>query len=307
MGTPHFAVPSLQLIQEAGYEVAAVVTAPDQPQGRGQKIAFSPIKDYAQQQGIPVLQPLDLKSPTFIEALHSYHASLYVVVAFRLLPKVVWDIPHLGTINLHASCLPQYRGAAPIHWAIINGETKTGLTTFFIDEKMDTGQIILQKEVPIYVTDTTGTLSKRLENEGAQILVQTIDAIATGHCQTRQQPIMDTLKKAPKIHKQDCQINWHQTTHQIFNFIRGLSPLPGAYTMINGVSTKILMASPRISYKSLLPGEIAIKNKQEFLIGTTDGAIAVEHLQPAGKKSMDITSFLCGYQTSNSYTILPEH
>jgi len=292
MGTPEFAVPSLDALVAYGCPIVAVVTAPDKPQGRGHKILPSPIKVAAEQYGIPVLQPTNLQSPSFLEILDSYEANLYVVVAFRMLPKLVWNKPSLGTINLHASLLPQYRGAAPINWAIMQGELITGLTTFFIEETIDTGHILLQDKEPIYEMDTAGTLSERLKYRGANLLLETVQAIASNNCKAVPQPTV-VLHKAPKIYTEDCQINWHQSTAKVFNFIRGLSPYPGAWTVLNNIHTKILLAHP-LPIPTCSPGELCSDNKNYLYIGTQDGAISVEQLQPAGKKLMDIQSFLRG-------------
>lgn len=295
MGTPAFAIPSLQILLEQGYQIAAVVTAPDKPQGRGQTILPSPIKVFAQQQGIPVLQPTHLQSDSFLETLDSYQAHLYVVVAFKMLPKVVWSKPVWGTINLHASLLPQYRGAAPIHWGVIQGETMTGVTTFFIDEAMDTGPLLFQDHEPIYTVDTVGTLSARLQLRGARLLLKTVQAIEAGHAMPTAQLAMrtDLLKKAPKIYAEDCQINWGQPTEVVYNFIRGLSPHPGAWTVLNHVPTKILTAYP-IPLPLAKPGVLYSDKKSYLYIGTHDGSIAIEEIQPAGKKVLEIQAFLRG-------------
>ncbi len=297
MGTPAFAVPSLEILLAHGYSVVAVVTAPDKPQGRGHQIVPSPIKLAAQAHNIPVLQPSNLKDPGFLEVIDSYGANLYVVVAFRMLPKVVWSKPALGTINLHASCLPQYRGAAPINWAIIQGEQTTGVTTFFIEETIDTGLILLQEQEPIYELDTAETLASRLQYKGASLLLKSVQAIESGKYETTIQPSIPggELKKAPKMYTEDCQINWGQPTTAVHNFIRGLSPYPGAWTILNQVHTKILVAYP-ISLANYAPGAICSDNKHFLHIATQDGAINIQQLQPAGKKSMDIQSFLRGHK-----------
>lgn len=295
MGTPDFAIPSLQLLIEQGYQIAAVVTAPDKPQGRGRTILASPIKLFAQQQGIPVLQPTNLQSPDFIEALDKYEAHLYVVVAFRMLPRVVWSKPVLGTINLHASLLPQYRGAAPINWAVIQGETKTGVTTFFIEESIDTGCILFQDQEPIYPVDTAATLAKRLKYKGAILLLKTVQALEAGRALPTPQQVTaaDVCKKAPKIYTKDCQINWYQSTEVVYNFIRGLSTYPGAWTLLNQVSTKILTAYP-LPLQLVEPGALYSDGKSYLYIGTTDGMMAIEELQPAGKKVLKAPDFLRG-------------
>eukprot|EP01132_Coremiostelium_polycephalum_P000175 gene175-233_t len=298
MGTPTFAVPSLHALVKQDYRVVAVVTTPDQPQGRGRQVMPSPIKLAAEQHGIPVLQPENLQDPHFLADLDSYQANLYVVVAFRVLPQVVWSKPSWGTINLHASLLPQYRGAAPIHWAIMHGESMTGLTTFFIEKKIDTGHILLQEEEPIYAMDTVGTLSERLQHKGALLLVKTVEAIASRTYTVKEQPLTSaTLKKAPKIYTKDCQISWDLPGEQVVNAIRGLSPHPGAWTILQGVHIKILAAHflpVPISY----PGNLCTDHKGYLHIEAQDGAVVITQLQPAGKKSMDVRSFLSGYKIS---------
>lgn len=297
MGTSDFAVPSLQILLEKGYQVVAVVTVPDKPQGRGYSILPSPIKVFAQEQGIPVLQPDSLRDADFVAALESYNAHLYVVVAFRMLPAVVWQKPPLGTINLHASLLPQYRGAAPINWAIIQGEKKTGLTTFFIDEALDTGNILLQAYEPIYAVDTVGTLSARLKYKGAKLVLQSVQAIADGKAVATPQPTRSNVicYKAPKIYKKDCEIDWSRPTEEVYNFIRGLAPYPGAYTVLQDKQVKILTAYP-LELSGMVPEALYSDGKSYLHIGTADGVLAIEALHPAGKKIMDIRSFLQGHK-----------
>jgi methionyl-tRNA formyltransferase len=297
MGTPEFAIPSLNILLDHGYPVVAVVTAPDKPQGRGHQIIPSPVKLTAQQHNIPVLQPSNLKNIEFLATLDSYQANLYVVVAFRMLPKEVWTKPALGTINVHASCLPQYRGAAPINWAIIQGEQITGVTTFFIDEKLDTGYVLLQEQEPIYEVDTAGTLTQRLKYKGANLLLKSIQTLASGEYMPIPQSTLPTgiLKAAPKIHTEDCQINWDQSTDAVYNFIRGLSPHPGAWSILNGIQIKILLAYP-MALANYTPGSICSDGKNYLYVATQDGAISIEQLQPAGKKPMDIQSFLRGHK-----------
>ena len=297
MGTPAFAVPSLEILLRQGYDIAAVVTAPDKPQGRGQKISPSPIKRIAAAHNLPVLQPTDLKSSAFLTSLRRYQANLQVVVAFCMLPRAVWAMPTFGTLNLHASLLPQYRGAAPINWAIIHGEQETGVTTFFIEETMDTGHILLQEKMPIDEQDTAGTLHDRLKHQGAQVVLKTVQAIEQGNYTTRAQPSIapHLLRKAPKIHQEDCQIDWEQDATAILNFIRGLAPHPGAWTIQQDNRIKIL-AARQVVAPSLKPGAIRSDGKHYLYIGTQDRAIAIEQLQPAGKKSMDIQAFLRGHR-----------
>lgn len=297
MGTPAFAVPSLEILLHHGYDIAAVVTASDKPQGRGQEISPPPIKRVAAAYNLPVLQPADLKSQAFLTSLRRYQANLQVVVAFRMLPRAVWAMPNFGTLNLHASLLPQYRGAAPINWAIIHGEQETGVTTFFIEETMDTGHILLQEKMPIDEQDTAGTLHDRLKHQGAQVVLKSVKAIEQGNYTTRAQPSIPPhlLRKAPKLHQKDCQIDWEQGAMAILHFIRGLAPHPGAWTIQQGNRTKIL-AARQVVAPSLKPGAIRSDGKHYLHVGTQRGAIAIEQLQPAGKKSMDIQAFLRGHQ-----------
>lgn len=299
MGTPDFAVPSLLLLLAHRYEIAAVVTAPDKPRGRGQKVTPSPVKTVALAHQLPILQPASLTSPDFLAALQRYQAHLQIVVAFRMLPQAVWALPPHGTFNLHASLLPAYRGAAPINWAIINGEQETGVTTFFIDESMDTGQVIFQDKTPIHPHDTAGTLHERLKHQGAQLVLQTVRAIERGACpRTPQAPTPASLhKKAPKLHKKDCLVNWHQPATAVVNFIRGLSPYPAAWAVWEDKTYKILQATVAQDCSvQLQPGETCTNGQQRLLVGTQTVPVAIEILQPAGKKPMDVRAFLCGNQ-----------
>ena len=239
MGTPEFAVPSLEILVANKLNVVAVITAPDKPQGRGQKIAFSPVKEAALKHNIPVLQPTNLKSAEFIATLKSYKADLQIVVAFRMLPELVWSMPVIGTFNLHASLLPHYRGAAPINWAIINGEHETGVTTFFLQQDIDTGSIILQERELIYDHDTASTLYERLKVRGANLVLRTVLSIAEKNYRTIPQPKSGYFKTAPKIFKETCQINWNHIGKQVRDFVRGLSEYPGAWTTLNGNTYKI--------------------------------------------------------------------
>ena len=299
MGTPEFAVPSLQVLVEHGFEVVAVITAVDKPKGRGQKVTPSPVKVYAQEQGIPILQPKNLKAPDFQKELSSYNANLQVVVAFRMLPEAVWNMPDIGTFNLHASCLPQYRGAAPINWAIINGETETGVTTFMIRHEIDTGSILFQEKEPIYPSDTAGTLYERLMNKGSQLVLKTVKQIASGEYQLHPQNESGMLKSAPKIHRETCQINWEQSAERIRNFVRGMCPYPAAWTTLN---TKDGMKKCKV-YKvtntqkkdsGLAPGEYTTDNTQYIHIQTNDYLLAIENLQMEGRKRMPVADFLRG-------------
>lgn len=296
MGTPEFAVPSLEILVENKFNVVAVVTAPDKPQGRGQKLTASPVKECAQRHNFPVLQPANLKSPEFIEDLKSYNANLQVVVAFRMLPEVVWAMPEYGTFNLHASLLPQYRGAAPINWAIINGEKETGVTTFFLKHEIDTGSIIFQEKEPIHETDNAGSLYERLMHKGAALVLKTVKAVESGDSPSQPQPESIEIKHAPKIFKGTCQINWNQPSQNIINFIRGLSPHPGAWTLLQGKTYKVFSVSDsRFQMPdSKSAGQLETDNKTYLYIRTSDGWISVTELQPEGKKRMTIQEFFRG-------------
>ena len=295
MGTPEFAVPSLEILVNNDVNVVAVITAPDKPQGRGQKIVHSPVKECALQHTIPVLQPSNLKSPSFLEELKTLNADLQVVVAFRMLPESVWSMPPLGTFNLHASLLPQYRGAAPINWAIINGEKETGVTTFFLKHDIDTGRIILQEKEPISDDDTAGTLYERLMQRGATLVLKTVQAIASGKYSTTPQPETGDIKHAPKIFKETCEINWNQSSQQIRNFVRGLSPYPAAWTTLAGKTFKIYKASVAAGGgHAQNRGEFSTDNKNYLYLKTIDGWISIDELQPEGKKRMTIQEFFRG-------------
>lgn len=296
MGTPEFAVPSLEILLVYKFNVVAVITAPDKPQGRGQKITFSPVKESARKHNLPVLQPANLKSPEFLEELKTYNANLQVVVAFRMLPEAVWSMPEFGTFNLHASLLPQYRGAAPINWAIMNGEKETGVTTFFLKHEIDTGSIIFQKKEPIHETDDAGTLYARLMNKGAALVLKTVQAVASGSYPIQPQPESIELKNAPKIFKETCEINWNQPSQKIINFIRGLSPHPGAWTTLNGKFFKLFKVSHAMhSYsKAHQPGNFETDTKTYLYINSSDGWVSIDELQPEGKKRMSTTDFFRG-------------
>lgn len=294
MGTPEFAVASLEQLIEHHFQVVAVITAPDKPQGRGQKIVYSPVKACALQHNIPVLQPTNLKAESFLQELKAYHADLQIVVAFRMLPEVVWNMPRLGTFNLHASLLPQYRGAAPINWAIINGEKETGVTTFFLQHEIDTGKIIFQEKESIKEDDTVGDLYERLMKKGADLVVRTTLAIEKGNYPQVPQDETQILKTAPKIFKETCEINWHKTSVEIYNFVRGLNPYPAAWTNLKGKNYKVYAVQPVQSSKLLQPGEIDSDRKKYLHVGTQDGAVAINVLQPEGKRSMQIEEFFRG-------------
>jgi methionyl-tRNA formyltransferase len=297
MGTPEFAVPSLEILIENKLNVVAVITAPDKQQGRGQKFTGSPVKDCAMKNGIPVLQPSNLKSPEFLEVLKSYEANLQIVVAFRMLPEVVWAMPSLGTFNLHGSLLPQYRGAAPINWAIINGEKETGVTTFFLRHAIDTGSIIFQEKEPIDEHDDVGSVYDRLMKRGAGLVLKTVRAIEEGNYPNEPQPEGIEIHHAPKIFKETCEIKWNQTSEMIRNFVRGLSPYPGAWAVINSKTYKFFKVKSQPSNDkafSIVTGELVTDNKSYLYIKTADGFIAVEEFQPEGKKRMTIQEFFRG-------------
>jgi methionyl-tRNA formyltransferase len=296
MGTPEFAVPSLEVLLQHQYKVVAVITAPDKPSGRGLKVMPSPVKEVALPYNVPVLQPTNLKAPEFIEALRGYQADLQIVVAFRMLPEAVWNMPPMGTFNLHASLLPQYRGAAPINWAIINGETETGLTTFFLKHEIDTGNVIFQEKEPISGQDTAGTLYERLRQKGAGLVLKTVQAIEKGNYPQFPQQTGETIKLAPKIFKETCEINWQQRSRAIYNFIRGLSPYPTAWTLLKDKLCKIYASHEAVNdtAPSKNPGEYITDGKQFLHIKTSDGWLAIDELQMEGKKKMGIEEFLRG-------------
>lgn len=294
MGTPEFAVPSLEILLEHKFNVVAVVTAPDKPQGRGQKLTPSPVKSCALKYNLPVLQPTNLKSPEFHEQLKSFNANLQIVVAFRMLPEAVWSMPEIGTFNLHASLLPDYRGAAPINWAIINGEEETGVTTFFLDQQIDTGSIILQDKEPIFDDDSAGTLYERLMKKGAALVLKTVNQISEGNYHPTPQQKEADLKSAPKIFKETCEIRWNQKSEQIRNFVRGLSPYPAAWTNLSGKIYKIYKTTVVTSNESKTPGEILTDGKKYLYVKTGDGWISIDELQPEAKKRMTIEEFFRG-------------
>jgi methionyl-tRNA formyltransferase len=294
MGTPEFAVPSLKALVEAGENVVAVITAPDKPSGRGQKLMPTPVKEYALTQNLPILQPEKLKDPQFLEDLAILKADFQVVVAFRMLPEVVWNMPPKGTINLHSSLLPQYRGAAPINWAIINGEKETGVTTFFLQHEIDTGNIIFQEKEPIYRTDNAGTLYARLMDKGAQLIVKTLQAVANNTAPSVPQVFAETLKPAPKVFKDTAQVKWDLSAEATVNLVRGMNPFPGAWCILNGKNYRLHLIESVAIEQALKPGEIFTDNKSLLYIGCTNGAISVLEWQAEGKKRMDIAAFFNG-------------
>ncbi|RYF70546.1 MAG: methionyl-tRNA formyltransferase [Cytophagaceae bacterium] len=295
MGTPDFAVATLQRLIAGGCHVVAVITAPDRPSGRGLQLVPSPVKKAAVEAGLPVLQPEKLRDPAFLAELANYNADLQVVVAFRMLPEAVWAMPRIGTFNLHASKLPHYRGAAPINWAIINGETETGATTFFIEKEIDTGQMIFQETEPIHTDDTAGTLHDRLMERGADLVLRTVQAIAAGTYPRTPQPNADDLKPAPKLHRETTEINWNQPAVSVRNFVRGLSPYPAAWTMLNGKFYKIYAVSvANESPFDAEPGQAYTDHKSKLLVRAADEWLMVDELQAEGKRRMLVSDFLRG-------------
>ncbi len=300
MGTPEFAVASLDALIKAGMDIIAVVTAPDKPSGRGQQLSESAVKKYAVKNSIKVLQPEKLKNEGFINELKNLHADLQVVVAFRMLPEVVWNMPPKGTINLHASLLPQYRGAAPINWAVINGEHQTGVTTFFLKQEIDTGDVILTDKTSILETDNAGDVHDKLMQIGADLLVKTVKIVAdNNYKEVSQQEMIKKdeaieLKHAPKIFKDDCLINWLQPVEQVYNFIRGMSPHPSAFTYINDKVFKIFKAEKQIVETAIYPGSFLTDQKTFLKFACTNGFILVKEVQLEGKKKMGIEDFLRG-------------
>ena len=299
MGTPDFAVESLRALIEGGYNVVAVITMPDKPMGRhGSVLQPSPVKQYALEQGLKILQPANLKDPDFIEELRSLQADLQIVVAFRMLPEVVWNMPPLGTFNAHASLLPKYRGAAPINWAVINGDTETGITTFFLKHEIDTGDIIQQVRIPIEETDNVEIVHDKLMLLSGKLVTETVDNIIAGTVKAiPQDEIKDCdLTPAPKIFRDTCRINWNQPTKKVYDFIRGLSPYPAAWTTLNGKAVKIYEAEKVENSFTQKPGTIRTDGKTNMEIATADGFLNVKTLQLEGKKKMPISDLLRGFK-----------
>ncbi len=294
MGTPEFAVPSLDILVKNNKKVVGVITAEDKPQGRGQKSGSSAIKEAAQRHGLSILQPPKLKSPDFVEQLRSLQADLQIVVAFRMLPEVVWAMPPKGTFNLHASLLPQYRGAAPINWAIINGEVETGVTTFFLQHEIDTGKIIFQDREPIEIDDDAGSLYERLMNKGAQLVLKTVEAIEAGSVLTFNQMWTQNIKHAPKIFKDTCKINWDQSGLAVQNFVRGLSPYPGAWDEIGGKQFKIFKVTSKLIPGTEPVGSLQTDQNKFIRIKCLDGWVYLDRLQPDGKRRMEVTEYFMG-------------
>ena len=309
-GTPEFAVAPLEALVASKYKVVAVVTVADKPVGRGQQMSESAVKKFAVSHNIPVLQPLKLKDPEFLAQLSSYKADLFVVVAFRMLPEEVWAMPSMGTFNLHAALLPQYRGAAPINWALINGERMTGVTTFMIDKDIDTGKIILRQECEITPDDTAGTLHDKLMPLGSELVMTTVQGLVEKSVETRVQRSFiqgsEVLKPAPKLTKELCHIDWDAPSQQVYNLIRGLSPYPGAYTQLTdaegkSLQLKVFQGEVRMDLQAA-PGTVLSDGKTYFAIATADGAIALTDLQLSGKKRMEVKPFLAGFRSPESYT-----
>lgn len=303
MGTPDFAVTSLNAIVEAGYDVVAVVTVPDRPTGRGLKTTASPVKQYAVDHNLPLLQPEKLRDPEFQEQLRSYGADIFVVVAFRMLPQSVWDMPPMGTFNLHASLLPQYRGAAPINWAIINGERETGVTTFMLNQHIDEGGILLQQSTPIEPTDTAETVHDRLADMGSKLVVKTLEGLALGTLKPRPQPQCEILSPAPKIFKADCAIDWNKSGKQIVDFVRGLSPYPAAtMQMVDAKGETIQAKVYEVEFQPTLDtqfGTLVSDRKNVQKVAVRDGYVHILSLQLSGKKRISVQEFLRGYDTTN--------
>jgi len=313
MGTPEFAVAGLDALIHDQQHVIGVVTSTDKPAGRGRRIRTSPVKDYALAQGIPVLQPEKLKSPAFLAELRDLQPDLSVVVAFRMLPEQVWKLPPMGTINLHASLLPQYRGAAPINRVLMNGETETGLTTFFIEKEIDTGKIILQEPVPIDPDEDAGSLHDKMMNTGAALLVRTVRAIALGNPPLTDQASLirkkEELKTAPKIFTEDCRIDWDQETDLVYNHIRGLAPYPAAWTMLRNQSgeekiLKIFAVEKEILPVNEKPGTLLTDDQNTLEIACRNGVIRLTRIQLEGKKKMDTAEFLRGFKDISGLQII---
>ncbi len=305
MGTPEFAVASLDALLQAGYNIVGVITAPDKPAGRGMKLTESAVKKFASEKGLNILQPVKLKDPVFLADLEALHADLQVVVAFRMLPEVVWNMPRLGSVNLHGSLLPQYRGAAPINWAVINGEQETGVTTFRLRQEIDTGEILLQASFPIGENETAGEVHDRMMVIGAAVLVDTVQGLAAGTLEAKPQPLLDAssdpdnpdvvvLKHAPKIFTETAKIDFELTTMEVHNLIRGLSPFPGAFTLFQNKTLKIYRSEKELVDPLVKPGEHVTDSKTFFKFACSDGYVHVKELQLEGKKKMAVGDFLRG-------------
>jgi methionyl-tRNA formyltransferase len=307
MGTPEFAVAPLRALLEAGYRVVGVVTSPDKPAGRGMKLQASPVKQFAVERGLPVLQPEKLKDEAFLDALRTWKADLQLVVAFRMLPEVVWSMPPMGTFNLHASLLPQYRGAAPIHWAVMNGETQTGVTTFMLQQTIDTGDVLLQEALPIGPSENTGSVHDRLMNLGADVVVRTVDALLNKEVQARPQHEWKLselqLKSAPKLFKDNTCVDWSRDGKSLYNFIRGLSPFPTAWSTLvpkqseeeEPIVVKVFEAAFLVDEHTLSPGTLVTDHKKWLHVAVNDGFLSLLRLQSAGRKQLSVEEWLRGF------------
>jgi methionyl-tRNA formyltransferase len=296
MGTPAFAVASLKALIDAKMNVVAVVTAPDKPAGRGMQLQESAVKQFAKANQIPVLQPEKLKAPEFLETLASYSPDLQIVVAFRMLPEKIWSFPPMGTLNVHGSLLPDYRGAAPINWAIINGETKTGVTTFQLQHAIDTGDILLQETIDITEQMTAGELHDIMMEVGANVLVKTVNGLVQKNISAKPQAIRAIDKHAPKIFTKDCEINWNQTVEQVHNLVRGLAPFPGAITKVDGKVVKLFSTQKELKQPKEAPGTFIIEDKKIAKFACKNGYLLLNDIQWEGKKRMPIEDFLRGYR-----------
>lgn len=311
MGTPDFAVESLRCLVEGGYNVVGVITMPDKPAGRGHKLQYSPVKQYALEHDLPLLQPEKLKDEEFLAALRAWEADLQIVVAFRMLPEVVWNMPRLGTFNLHASLLPQYRGAAPINWAVINGDTETGITTFFLKHEIDTGEVIQQVSVPIADTDDVGVVHDKLMLLGGRLVTETVDAILAGTVKSipqEEMAVVGELRPAPKIFKDTCRINWKQPVKRVYDFIRGLSPYPAAWTeLVNAdgeaVVVKVFESGKIVKKHNLAVGTVLTDGKSYIHVAVEDGFIAILSLQLPGKKRLKTDELLRGFRMEGAYVV----
>jgi len=293
MGTPEFAVPSLDILVKNNFNIVGVITAPDKKAGRGQKIKTSAVKDAAEKYGLRILQPTNLKSPEFLDELKSLNANLQIVVAFRMLPEVVWNMPKLGTFNLHGSLLPQYRGAAPINWAVMNGEKETGVTTFFLKHEIDTGNLILQDPEPILEKDTVGTVYERLMHKGASLVLKTVQSIESNNIEATPQNEDQELKHAPKIFKDTCKIDWNKSAEEVYNHIRGLSPYPAAWTEIKDKTMKIYWAEKT---NEVVDEPIVSDGKTYLKFACSDYYLDIKEVQLQGKKRLSIEEFLRGFR-----------
>lgn len=300
MGTPEFAVASLDALVRAGCTIVGVITAPDKPAGRGMKLQQSAVKQYAVEKGLHVLQPERLRNPQFLEELKALRADLQIVVAFRMLPEVVWNMPPMGTINVHGSLLPHYRGAAPINWAIINGEKETGVTTFKLKHEIDTGDILLQERIPIGENDTAGEIHDRMKEVGAQLLVRTVQGLADGSLKELPQLSVVAseaeIRHAPKIFTETCRIDWNQPAERIHNLIRGLSPYPAAFTILQEKMLKIYQSEKEMNTPTHAPGEVVTDGRTYLKFACSDGYILVKELQLEGKRRMSVADFLRGFR-----------